>query len=141
MTDSRLGLGPRLLAAGIALACAAVLITAASLAADGAGHGTHEQLGLPPCMWARAFDAPCMTCGMTTSFTHAAHGRLLESLLTQPLGMMLSVLAAAAFWIGLFVALTGSRLGEHALRLLSTRSLIALAALGAVAWVYKIAVW
>ncbi len=140
-TDRRLGPGPRLLAGGIAALCAGVLVTASALAADEAGHGTHEQLGLPPCIWAVTFDAPCVTCGMTTAFTHAAHGELWTSLLTQPLGMILSVGAAAVFWIGLFVAITGSRLGEHAVRLVNARILIILAVLAGAAWAYKLAVW
>ena len=130
-----------MLAGVIAAACAAVLVTASLLAADDAGHGTHEQLGLPPCSWAQAFNAPCMTCGMTTSFTHAAHGDLLASLATQPMGMLLSVATAAGFWIALLTAATGSRLGERVLGMLTGRTLIVLATLAAAAWVYKIVVW
>lgn len=136
-----MGFGPRLLGLVLALGCAAVLWTASDLSADEAGHGTHEQLGLPPCMWAQSFDAPCMTCGMTTAFTHAAEGDLWTSFVTQPMGMLLAVATAAVFWVGLFVAVTGSRLGEHAARLLSTRVLLLTAALGGAAWVYKIVVW
>lgn len=131
----------RVLAGAIAVACAAVLVTASQLSADGQGHGTHEQLGLPPCSWAQAFNAPCMTCGMTTAFTHAAHGDLLASLVTQPMGMLLSIATAAGFWVALLTAATGSRLGERMLGLVNGRSLIALATLAAAAWLYKIAVW
>ncbi len=136
-------MGPRarLIGAGVAAACAAVLLVAAGLSADDAGHGTHEQLGLPACGWAESFNAPCMTCGMTTSFTHAANGELWQSFVTQPMGMLLSVGTAAVFWLGLFVAVTGSRLGEHLARLVTTRTLVIAAGLGGAAWVYKIAVW
>ena len=82
-----------------------------------------------------------MTCGMTTAFTHAADGNLWQSLVTQPMGMLLSVGTAAAFWLGLFVAVTGSRLGEHLARLLTTRTLVIAATLGGAAWVYKLIVW
>ncbi|MEL7482766.1 MAG: DUF2752 domain-containing protein [Planctomycetota bacterium] len=141
MTDRRLSIGPRLLAAVTAFACGAVLVTAASLKADDAGHGTHEQLGLPACGWAKTFNAPCMTCGMTTAFTHAAEGDLWASFVTQPAGMLLSVGTAAVFWLGLFVAVTGSRLGEHLARLVTPRTLVIAAFLGGAAWVYKLIVW
>ncbi|MEL6497830.1 MAG: DUF2752 domain-containing protein [Planctomycetota bacterium] len=141
MTDVRISLRARLIAAGVAAACAALLLTASLLKADDAGHGTHEQLGLPACGWAVSFNSPCMTCGMTTAFTHAADGKLWQSFVTQPMGMLLSVGTAATFWLGLFVAVTGSRLGEHLVRLLTTRMLIVGAALGGGAWVYKVIVW
>jgi hypothetical protein len=36
-------------------------------------HGTHLQLGLPPCGFYAAFHKPCPTCGLTTSFSAMAH--------------------------------------------------------------------
>lgn len=132
---------PRLIAACVAALCAGLLATASVLEAEGEGFGTHEQLGLPACGWAQSFGAPCMTCGMTTAFTHAADGNLWQSFVTQPMGMLLSVGTAAVFWIGLYVAITGSRLGEHAARLLQPRTLVIIAALGGAAWVYKLIIW
>lgn len=82
-----------------------------------------------------------MTCGMTTAFTHAADGNLLESLVTQPMGMLLSVGAAAGFWIAVFVAATGSRLGERLLGLVNVRMLISIAVLAGAAWMYKLITW
>ena len=76
-TDPRLGASQRALAGLISLAAIAVLGLAAWMSPEGAGHGTHEQIGLPVCAWAQYFDAPCMTCGMTTAFAHAADGDLL----------------------------------------------------------------
>ena len=36
-------------------------------------HGTHQQLGLPPCPSVAFFDRPCFGCGMTTSITSLLH--------------------------------------------------------------------
>ena len=118
-----------------------VLGLAAYMSPDSAGHGTHEQIGLPPCAWAMQFDAPCMTCGMTTAFSHAAEGDLLDSLLTQPMGMLLAVGTAVGFWFALYVALTGSRAGVMAGQLLRPKSLYVIAALAGAAWIYKFFTW
>ena len=73
-----------------------VLGVAAWLHADPRGVSTHEQLGLPGCTFLQTTGMPCFTCGMTTAFTHAAHGHLLAALYTQPGGAVLAVLTAAA---------------------------------------------
>lgn len=102
--------GPERVWSGLmAAASVAPLTVGAWLTPNRVGHGTHTQLGLPPCGWVVAFGRPCPTCGMTTAFTHAAHGRLDLALVAQPAGMVLSVLAAALFWVGLHTAVTGSR--------------------------------
>jgi len=139
--DARLGVSQRLLAGGLCIAAAVVLGLAASMTPAAAGHGTHEQIGLPPCAWAQYFDAPCMTCGMTTAFAFAAKGDLLDSLLTQPMGMLLAVGTAVGFWFALYVALTGSRAGVMAGHLLRPRSLWIMAALAGAAWIYKFYTW
>ncbi|QKK08932.1 MAG: DUF2752 domain-containing protein [Planctomycetota bacterium] len=91
----RASTGARVLAAAGALAGLTVLGLAAWITPDAAGHGTHTQLGLPDCAWAQAFDKPCATCGMTTSFAHASHGDILGSASTQPFGFLLAVVTAA----------------------------------------------
>lgn len=131
----------RLLAGGLCAGAGTVLGLSASMTPADAGHGTHEQIGLPACMWAAYFDAPCATCGMTTAFAHAAEGNLLDSLLTQPMGMLLAVGTAVGFWFALYVALTGSRVGAMALSLLRPRSLWIMAGLAGAAWVYKLITW
>lgn len=93
----------------LALAAAAPLVVGAWLTPNSVGHGTHTQLGLPPCGWVVAFGRPCPTCGMTTAFTHAAHGRLDLAFVAQPAGTVLAVLAAGLFWVGLHTMVTGSR--------------------------------
>ncbi|CAG0951087.1 hypothetical protein PHYC_00206 [Phycisphaerales bacterium] len=137
----RVGIGARVGASACAVAILAVLSTAAWLNASPDGHGTHLQLGMFPCGWVMAFNKPCPTCGMTTSFSHAADLRFGASFLTQPMGMVLAVGSAAGFWGCLHVALTGSRLASICATMVRPRGLWTLAAGTAAAWVYKLATW
>lgn len=131
----------RLIAAAVCVGCLVLLVVSAKLAPDGAGHGTHTQLGMPACTWAQTFDKPCMTCGMTTSFALAADGNLLDSARAQPFGFLLAVLTAGAAWGAGHVAATGSMLAEAAGRVLNARFLwLSLGVLMA-AWVYKFVTW
>ncbi len=130
----------RMVALIVALGCLGVLGVALSIAPDARGHGTHEQLGMPACRWVESFGLACPTCGMTTSFAHAVRGDLLASFLTQPMGMVLSILTAAALIVGLYVAATGSALGGLLGRLWTPRILWLVAAMTTLAWIYKILV-
>jgi hypothetical protein len=124
-----------------AAACLAPLLIAARINPDRAGHGTHEQLGLPACAWAATTGAPCPTCGMTTAFAHAVRGELLAAFLAQPMGLLLALGAAVGFWAGLHVALTGSALGRVFARLLAPKFVWIIAGVAAVSWAYKWMVW
>ena len=53
------------------------------------GHGTHEQLGLPPCPSVLLFSRPCPGCGLTTSWTAFIHGDLAAAFHAHPLGPLL----------------------------------------------------
>jgi hypothetical protein len=65
------------------------------------GHGTHEQLGLPPCPSVLLFDRPCPGCGLTTSWTALIHGDLAFSLHAHPLGPILYLIFTAIAVLGL----------------------------------------
>lgn len=138
MTPARSAPGERIAAALVAGACLAVLIVAAGLDPDPIGAGTHTQLGLSPCGWVAKYGRPCMTCGMTTSFAHAAHAGFLRSFLVQPAGFLLAIGAAAAFWAGLHIAITGSRLGHLYVRLLTPAGVALGISLFVLAWGYKL---
>lgn len=56
-------------------------------------HGTHRQLGLPPCLMKEAIGLACPSCGMTTSVSLVVHG--------DPTA------AWRANWAGVIVAITG----------------------------------
>ncbi len=137
----RASISERLWAALLALGALAVLATAAWLEPSEEGHGTHERLGLRPCVWVATMDTPCPTCGMTTAFSHAADADFRASFATQPLGMALSVLSAAAFWVLAHVSITGSTAARLCTNLLGGKLLwISLGALLA-AWAYKLVTW
>lgn len=133
----RASMGERVWALVGALALASPLVVASRLRADPEGMGTHTQLGMPPCGWIVAYGRPCPTCGMTTAFTHAAHGDFVSAAGAQPGGLLLAVLAAAGFWVCLHTAVTGSRAVWVTLRALTPwRAGWLVSALGA-AWAYK----
>lgn len=121
--------------------CLAVLLAGAWLKPSPAGHGSHTQLGMPPCAWAVMLGAPCPTCGMTTSVSHAVHGNFVQSFLVQPFGLLVALAAAVGVWSGAYIAATGSNLGSVYGRLMTARVLWSLAALAGAAWMYKWAVW
>ena len=88
----------RAAAGGFALLGCLVFVIAAILSPyDAAGrplsHGTHRQLGLPPCTMKALTGAPCPSCGMTTSISLVMHGDLTA--------------ASEANWAGLLVAVIG----------------------------------
>jgi len=129
----------RLLAGLIALGGLAVLSLAAWLKPADEGLGTHESLGLPSCGWIMLMDTPCPTCGMTTAFAHAADGRLLTAMATQPLGAMLALATAMTVMIAGYIAATGSRVGHLLAGLLNKRTMWLGLGMLLAAWLFKVA--
>jgi hypothetical protein len=103
------------------------------------GVGTHQQLGLPACGWIVGMGLPCPSCGMTTAFSLAARGDLAGAFAAQPMGALLAVLAAMVAVVAAWTAISGCRSWEVIWSLLDRRVGWALAALLALAWVYKLA--
>lgn len=131
-------LARRLIAAAIAIAAAAVLAVAVWSSPSDEGLGTHTQLGLPACGWISTMQTPCMTCGMTTSFSYAAEGRLVTSFQTQPFGFLLALTTAGAFLAGTYVAATGANVAGLLSGMIGARFWWAVAGLALAAWIYKI---
>jgi hypothetical protein len=89
----------RLRGAGVVVVCLVPLALAWCLTPRASGYGTHEQLAVPPCSFLVRTGYPCPSCGVTTAFVAAAHGRLVAGLQAQVFGVLLFaavVLAAAA---------------------------------------------
>jgi len=139
----RAGLAPadRFWAIATALACLALLVTAATLTPSPAGHGTHESMGLPACGVPATLGFPCFTCGMTTAFAHAVRAEPLAAFQAQPFGALLALLAASTFWIGLYAGITASPVWRLLGRALLARGIWIALALLLAAWLYKASVW
>lgn len=105
---------------------------------DGRGVGTHERLGLAPCLPMELWNFPCPGCGVTTSVTLAAHGRLLDSLRNQPFGFLVAVGLAAFVLLAPLVHLRGRDLWRELLEVRLARWFPVLATLLVLSWLYKV---
>jgi hypothetical protein len=137
----RVSVPARIGAALVALLMLALLGLAAFLKPAAQGHGTHQQLGLPPCGWVVAFGLPCPTCGMTTAFANAANASPWAAIKAQPAGALLALLVSAGFWASAHVAAFGSRVGPLLASTLRPRLLWPGLGLLIAAWLTKIATW
>jgi hypothetical protein len=129
----------RIIAAAVAVACTGILGVALALSPADRGLGTHEQLNLPPCGWIAMMDLPCMTCGMTTSFSHAVRGQFLASLLAQPLGFLLAMATAMTMLVSMQVTVTGSNLPMFFSRMWNRSMFWLVGIVFLAAWFFKIA--
>lgn len=89
---------------------AAVTGVAAFLRPNIHHHGTHTQLGLPPCPSVLLFHRPCPGCGLTTSWTAFVHGDLAASFAAHPLGPVLYLAFATSALLGAYGWSTGKRM-------------------------------
>ncbi|HVL39962.1 MAG TPA: DUF2752 domain-containing protein [Fimbriimonadaceae bacterium] len=92
---------------------AAAVAVALFLQPDPRGHGTHTQLGLPPCPSMLLFAKPCPGCGMTTSFVAMTHLDFAAAWQAHPFGPPLALgwtgtalLAGWCWWMRLRLRLT-----------------------------------
>ncbi len=128
----------RVVAAIVFVACLGVLGLARYLTPANEGLGTHTQLGLPECSFKTMTGWPCVTCGMTTSFSYAAHGRLDRAAVAQPAGALLALGTAMLAVISGIAMFTGAAIGPITRRLWRPMPLVILITLLGVAWIYKI---
>jgi hypothetical protein len=123
----------------LALGAALLLLTAAWLEPDSRGHGTHTQLGLPPCGFLLLTGAPCPGCGLTTAFAHCIRGNWAAAASANPLGLALFFSACACIPIGIVAGWRGWSLDDVIERFALNRWALALG-VGAVAlWVFRVA--
>jgi hypothetical protein len=73
------------------------------------GHGTHQQLGMPPCPSVMLFDRPCPGCGLTTSFSATIHGDLPLAFAAHPLGPIAYLAFTGIAWIAIALFFRGQR--------------------------------
>jgi len=102
------------------------------------GHGTHQQLGLPPCTFLVLFGKPCPSCGMTTAWANLVHGHLGAALRTHVTGTVLAVLdLAGAVWL-LAVACRGRWVGGVPNSTAGSRLASVIVAVTLIEWVLRL---
>jgi hypothetical protein len=84
------------------------------LTPDPSGHGTHQQLGMPPCPSVLLFDRPCPGCGLTTSWTALVHGQLGMAFRAHPLGPIFYAFFTAGALLGMYGWIKNLRLQTDA---------------------------
>jgi hypothetical protein len=94
------------------------------LTPDPAGHGTHQQLGLPPCTIYYLTGRPCPSCGLTTSVSAILHGQFGLAWRANPMGFLIVAAAGAVALNSLFALLWG-----RSVRIENTRFTLLLLAL------------
>ncbi len=100
----------RLLCLGLALGCAVFVVGSAMLLPKPGGYATHLQLGLPSCGYLARTGYPCPGCGITTSISAMAHGRVDLAFKAQPFGVVLTLGVVVLGVVGFVEFLTGRAL-------------------------------
>lgn len=77
------------------------------------GHGTHQQLGLPPCPSVLLFNRPCPGCGMTTSWTSLLHGDVAGAFRANWIGPVLYLIFSATAILSAVGAMKGFRIATE----------------------------
>lgn len=131
----------RLLGLMLFIPTASLLSVAAWVTPDTEGHGTHTQLGMAPCGFVERTGLPCATCGMTTSFAHAADGSLISSFVTQPAGAVLAVTTAMVCLFSFYAMVMGVNLLPIFRIAWQPKVIVLFGVLVMGAWIYKIAVF
>ncbi len=93
---AKLSLRLRLFLAATGAALTALLAVAVVLRPSPLGHGTHQQLGLPPCTFEVLFHRRCPSCGMTTAWAHVVRGQWIRAARANMGGTLLALAAIVA---------------------------------------------
>lgn len=128
----------RVLLAASLLGAALLLGLGAVLEPDERGHSTHEQLGLAPCGVYARWGVPCPACGLTTSVSLVAHGRVVEAAVVQPFGLLLGIGAPLVALWAVAMHVRGRDLGEALFGPRGTRALAVIVAAFFLAWGWKL---
>jgi hypothetical protein len=116
----------------------AVVATAARLTPSPLGHGTHVQLGLPPCGFLVVTGYPCPGCGLTTAFANMAHFRPVEAAAANAFGVLLFLVTLFTIPIALTGALRGWQVVPVLERLGVERWAVVLALVSLTVWTTRL---
>jgi len=128
----------KIIQAALLVGCIGTGILGSMLEPDPSGVGTHTRLGLPPCGFYTVTGIPCPTCGVTTSFVEAAHGRFKKSFFTQPLGLFVFAGICAGVIILTAALATNKSLFRLKLPVSACTMAIVILAVVVFSWIYKI---
>jgi hypothetical protein len=117
-----------------------VLITAMTLTPSAAGHGTHTQLGLPPCGFLVYTGYPCPGCGLTTSFAHMARLEVVGAFSANPFGILLFLVTVVMVPISLYGVVRRLPVIDTLDRLHAEKIAIGLSLLSILVWFSKIGI-
>lgn len=121
------------------LGAAAVMVIATWLHPDPAGHGTHTQLGLPPCGFFLGTGLPCPGCGLTTCFAHMVRFEIGPALEANAFGVPLFLTTAAAIPLSLWGLQKNAPVVDTLIDLHAEKWFMALSIFAVVVWVARIA--
>jgi len=102
------------------------------------GVGTHQQFGLPACLMLTLTGIPCPSCGLTTSFSHAAHLEFSQAVQVQPFGLLVFFLAVASIPISILIMTRHKPFSDLLFSRSANRIMYWLLSLYIVSWIYKI---
>ena len=128
----------KIIQAALLVGCIVAGILGSMLEPDPSGVGTHTRLGLPPCGFYTVTGIPCPTCGVTTSFAEAAHGRFKKSFFTQPMGLFTFAGICAGAVILAAALATGRSLFRLKLPIGTCTIAVLILAIVVVSWICKI---
>ena len=129
----------RALWSSIALGGAFILLIAATLEPAPEGHGTHTQLGLPPCGFLSLTGSQCPGCGLTTAFAHAVRGNFTEAASANLFGLLLFVVVCAAIPLAVVATFRAWSIDAVFERFAIGRWALAVAGCGAATWFVRLA--
>lgn len=128
----------RLVWGGAAVLAISVLATAAWLTPSAEGHGTHTQLGLPPCGFLLFTGLPCPGCGLTTAFAHMVRLEIVGAAMANPFGIPLVLVTALSIPISIVGLVRGRSVIDVLDRLRFERWALALAVAGILVWAVRV---
>ncbi|UJR79470.1 Hypothetical protein I5071_15060 [Sandaracinus amylolyticus] len=117
----------------------AVFITAAWLTPNPEGHGTHTQLGLPPCGFLVFTGYPCPGCGLTTAFAYMIRLDVIGAWHANPFGIALFLAVALFIPFAALGFVRGWSVVSALDRVHAEKVAIVLALLSVMSWVTRVA--
>ncbi len=125
----------------LAAGATAVVFIARMLEPSSSGVGTHEQLGLPSCLFLKLTGLPCPSCGLTTSFAHAAQFELGAAFIAQPFGLFLFLAVCLSIPLAGYLSYRRIPVSSWMYGRWSNPALYGMVAMYLLGWIYKLSTY